>query len=257
MTTVPPTRDDYWMAARRPLAGLLFVLPMLMAYELGVIWFRADVSSVRTGADAWMQAWMMDFGWQVPVFLPLLTIGILLMWHRARGDAWRCRGETLIAMAAESTFLAFLLAASGHLLKSLVPAALAAPPQTLVRSISFIGAGLYEEVLFRLILVPLLYLAFRTIRLERTTAWIGSILLVSLTFATCHYLQPSEASAPANLATAISHVAAHSDLWFGFLFRMLAGVFFSVVFLVRGFGIAVGAHVLYDLLAGVLLVAAR
>ena len=257
MTTVPPTRDDYWMAARRPLAGLLFVLPLLLAYELGVIWFRADVASVRTGADAWMQAWMMDFGWQIPVFLPLLTIGILLMWHRARGDAWRCRGETLIAMGAESTFLAFLLAASGHLLKSIVPAALSAPPQTLVRSISFIGAGLYEEVLFRLILVPVLYLALRSVRFERLTAWGGSILLVSLTFATCHYLDAGEGSAPRNMATAMTHVAAHSELWFGFLFRLLAGVFFSVVFLVRGFGIAVGSHVLYDLLAGVLLAAAR
>ncbi len=255
MTSVPAHRDDYWSAARRPLAGLLFILPMLVAYEAGVIWFAADVATVRSGADAWMRAWMMDFGWKAPVFLPLLTVGILLIWHRARGDAWRCRGETLIAMAAESTFLAILLAASGHLLRSSLPASVAAaPPEALVRSISFLGAGLYEEVLFRLILVPLLYLAFRSIRIERTPSWIGSVLLVSLTFAACHYLDGDAASVPQGLLAAFSNVAARSELWFGFAFRLFAGVFFSVVFLVRGFGIAVGTHVLYDLLAGVLLV---
>jgi hypothetical protein len=33
-----------------------------------------------------------------------------------------------------------------------------------------------------------------------------------------------------------------------FGFRVLAGVFFSLVFLRRGFGIAAGTHALYDIL---------
>jgi hypothetical protein len=33
-------------------------------------------------------------------------------------------------------------------------------------------------------------------------------------------------------------------------FRLAAGVFFAVVFLLRGFGIAAGTHALYDLLVG-------
>jgi hypothetical protein len=38
--------------------------------------------------------------------------------------------------------------------------------------------------------------------------------------------------------------------WFGFVFRFLAGVFFSVLFVYRGFGIAAGSHAAYDVLLG-------
>ena len=38
--------------------------------------------------------------------------------------------------------------------------------------------------------------------------------------------------------------------WFAFIFRWLAGVFFAWVFVMRGFGVAVGTHTAYDLLVG-------
>jgi hypothetical protein len=41
-------------------------------------------------------------------------------------------------------------------------------------------------------------------------------------------------------------------VWFNFIFRWLAGLFFAGVFVLRGFGIAVGAHAAYDILVGVL-----
>jgi hypothetical protein len=37
---------------------------------------------------------------------------------------------------------------------------------------------------------------------------------------------------------------------FSFLFRFLAGICFSLVFIYRGFGIAAGSHALYDILMG-------
>ena len=37
--------------------------------------------------------------------------------------------------------------------------------------------------------------------------------------------------------------------WMSFSFRALAGAFFSVLFLYRGFGVAAGTHALYDILA--------
>ena len=38
--------------------------------------------------------------------------------------------------------------------------------------------------------------------------------------------------------------------WFAFIFRWMAGVYFSWVFVTRGFGIAVGTHAAYDILVG-------
>ena len=40
--------------------------------------------------------------------------------------------------------------------------------------------------------------------------------------------------------------------WFNFIFRVLAGVFFSVLFVYRGFGIAAGTHAFFDILVGLM-----
>ena len=100
--------------------------------------------------------------------------------------------------------------------------------------IGFCGAGLYEEVLFRLLLLPAT--AFVLERLGATTsaaaAW--SILLTSCLFSLAHYVGP---------------LGDTFDLY-GFVFRSLAGIFFAVLFLARGFGIAAGAHAAYDLFVG-------
>src|SRR5258708_25836427 len=49
-------RRTYWGATRRPFPCLLFVAPILLAYEFGVLWLGgASAASLRTGADAWMR----------------------------------------------------------------------------------------------------------------------------------------------------------------------------------------------------------
>jgi len=66
---------------------------------------------------------------------------------------------------------------------------------------------------------------------------IASILVTSLLFSAAHYLGP----------------AADSFTLFSFVFRTLAGMFFAVLFVMRGFGITVGAHAGYDLIVGIVL----
>ena len=39
-------------------------------------------------------------------------------------------------------------------------------------------------------------------------------------------------------------------LWYGFLFRGLAGSAFGTLFVMRGFGVTVGSHAFYDVLVG-------
>ncbi len=98
----------------------------------------------------------------------------------------------------------------------------------------YLGAGIYEELLFRLILLPLGIGLLRWLRLSRRASTLGGIVLTSLLFAAAHYVGPS------------------GDAFnsFTFLFRFVAGAFFSVLFLYRGFGIAAGAHAGYDVLVG-------
>ncbi len=91
------------------------------------------------------------------------------------------------------------------------------------------GAGLHEEFVFRLMLLPLLALALtRLLGVERWAAILGAIALSSLIFALAHHLagEPFDA--------------------YVFAFRTAAGIFFAALFAWRGFAIAAWAHTIYD-----------
>ncbi len=78
---------------------------------------------------------------------------------------------------------------------------------------------------------------FRGLRLLMVPSFFACTLAVtasSLLFSLAHH-----AGAPGEAFT-----------WFAFIFRWLAGVFFAWVFVVRGFGVAVGTHTAYDMLVG-------
>ena len=56
------------------------------------------------------------------------------------------------------------------------------------------------------------------------------------------------------LFSAAHHVGPYGEWpirWPHFVFRTLAGVFFALVYVYRGFGIAAGSHAAYDILTGV------
>jgi membrane protease YdiL (CAAX protease family) len=100
-----------------------------------------------------------------------------------------------------------------------------------------VGAGVYEEVMFRLLLVPLAFLFFRLFEFPRSLAAVMAAVSTSFLFALAHHVGPQ----------------ADAFHLFSFSFRAAAGLFFACVFLLRGFGITVGCHAAYDLLVGILL----
>jgi len=107
--------------------------------------------------------------------------------------------------------------------------------------VGFLGAGVYEELLFRLVLLSLVAWTVRRLGATDRPSVVVAVLLTSLAFAAAHYVGPY--GEPLDW---------HSfEFWFSFVFRSLAGVFFSVLFVYRGFGIAAGSHAGYDILVGV------
>jgi len=269
----------YWKQAQEPLACLIFLLPMLLVYEAGVLLLAADhASSVRNGADFWMRSWLQYAGLKAFI-LPGLVVGAMLAWHRYGQYPWRVSRETLIGMFAESLLLAVTLLTVAQLQDMafqcwfpsdvhiregtpgerpllLVPAnADVMPPPGLTnapslhqsrslptaslgpRLISYVGAGVYEEVMFRLALLPLCVIMLRSMfRMPGKWAAVLAVFVTSLTFSVAHYIGPG----------------GESFSLFSFTFRTTAGCFFAAVFLLRGFGITVGCHALYDVLVGIL-----
>ncbi len=234
--------SGYMRDSSEPLTALVFVLPFLVLYEGGLL-LLGD-SAMRNGADVWLRHWLDGLGLGQYVLLPLLVVGGLLAWHHLTHRPWKVHSSALIWMLFESALLGLGLliiaqtqaAASGWL--SIV----ASPTvslhheiaQLLGRLISFFGAGFYEEVLFRLMLVPLVVAALAMLGGSRRVQIIGAVLSTSLLFSLAHYVGP------------------HGETFTGytFAFRLLAGCFFGTLFLWRGFGIAVGAHALYDIFVG-------
>jgi membrane protease YdiL (CAAX protease family) len=224
---------------------MAFVAPLLASYELGGALLGPH--ALRNGADTWLRCLLERIGFGQYFLLPLLTCGILLAWHHMRRDSWRFHGSVLTTMLLESTLLALTLFAVAHLQRAVfaaVPAAMAgadttaAALGTISRLIGYCGAGIYEELLFRLIMLPAVAAGFRFLGCSGPMSWAGGIVTSSLLFSAAHY-----------------HAFASGGYafdWYSFSFRFVAGLFFAGLFVTRGFGIAVGAHAMYDVLVEII-----
>lgn len=242
-----PATADYWSDARSPLSSLLFLVPWIVVYEFGVLVMGQDQPDVvRNGADFWMRSLLSKLGFGQGLLLPAIVVTMLLAWHILRKNPWQVRFETQLGMLAESLLLAIGLVAVGQC-HDILFRQLAAPdmPSTtllnsvgpVTRAVTFIGAGVYEEVMFRLLLVPAAFLLFRMFEFPTKWAAFMAAICTSFLFAVAHHIGPS--------AEALN--------LFAFSFRVAAGLFFASIFLLRGFGITVGSHAVYDLLVGIVL----
>ncbi len=260
----------YWHEARRPLPTLLFVLPLVVAYEWGVLYCAAQPEHLRNGADHWMRGWMQAAGLPGGWILPALLLAGLLVWQLCGRHPWRISFDTLTGMFGESLLFALALVVVGQSLNVLfqshgfetlhwstptadATASTGTALSPAVRALGFLGAGVYEETMFRLVLVPVSFYLLRMVLIPRTISLVLAVVISSSVFAGAHYLDPECGLSLTALKDAFGHVAGDETLWYGFTFRWLAGMTFAVLLLLRGFGITVGCHALYDLLAGVLM----
>jgi hypothetical protein len=233
--------SQYISATRHPWASLLFLTPLLAAYEAGVWWpVTGQTCQVRNGADAWLR-WALDvFGVDQVLAAPVAIVLVLLIWSWWR---WSDRPEdpvtTFFGMAFESCLFACILWQFSRNFGSImdflgVKLQIAAEPAPVGRILTFIGAGIYEEVLFRLGLFVGLYVVLRAIRLPAMIALILAASAGAIAFAVAHNIGPYGEPMRADY----------------FVFRTAAGLYFTLLFVSRGFGIAVGAHAGYDILVG-------
>jgi len=232
--------EGYWAESRQPLASLIFIAPLLVTYETGLLVLGRY--AVQNGADAWLRALLNFLGFGQYFLLPILTVCILLGWHYTTRQSWRISRGLLWAMAGECLALAICLRLLVYMQGLLFQVAAEASraglfsmiPAGVGRAIGFLGAGIYEELLFRLIMLSLLAWGLKRLGMKDGKRMLIAVLLTSLLFSAAHY---------------VGDYGEKLDC-FSFLFRFLAGIFFSVLFVYRGFGIAAGTHAGYNILAG-------
>lgn len=234
--------SSYLRSTRHPWACLLFILPLLLAYELGVLMLGGpNGETPRTGADAWVRIAFQRVGLHAVFWPPAVILGFFLVWNWFR---WHDRPKdsfgVWLGMAVESAAFALTLWGLWQVQTAILEhqeILLATSPtynRRIATVVSFLGAGIYEEFIFRLLLFALL---LRFMHYTDVGGWTGlasAAALSGLIFSLAH------------------HVGPYGEEFNGavFLFRSIAGVYFALVFHYRGFGVAAGAHAGYDVLVG-------
>jgi membrane protease YdiL (CAAX protease family) len=246
----------YAELSTRPLHVLVFLAPLLIVYELGSLLYLSNPSTgmVETiSARRMISTFFETFG-AFGLYLPGLALAtVLLVWHVIRKDRWTLHLPVLPLMAMESVLwtvpLVVLVVILSLAMPQLAPAlqldqADPAAPQAALHALSTparltiaIGAGLYEELVFRVIAIALVHLLLvDVLGVEKKAGAVLAVIASAIAFTIYH-----DISTPAgglNLPLAA--------------FLLCAGLYFGLVYIWRGFGIVVGVHALYDVIALVL-----
>lgn len=251
---MPHTAESYWPATKHPWACVLFVLPLLLTYEIGLYITGCPPEELRNGADAWLRAGLDAIGLSSIYGAPCLLIFVLLIWGFIRREG--LPNDTVgvwVGMVAESAAYALLLMGLSQGMWHVLLRAdgmLGQPNQRIAflqvsaepgpmwgQIVSFLGAGIYEEALFRLLIFAGLVRLFSWADMRSAFNIALSALASALLFAGAHHLGPN--GDPFSV--------------YIFAFRTFAGLYFAILYQARGFGIAVGAHAGYDVLVGLIM----
>lgn len=223
--------SGYLERTRCPLNCLLFVLPMLLAYEAGAMYFGHRLLTVAHLNH--VQDYLGVTGRFLP---PLLIVAALLVWHVAVREKWRLDGWAVLGMAGESVLwmvpLLLLAGLTWKLTGGPALSANAASHPLAADILADIGAGIYEEFFFRLAAISLLLgVLVKVLRAPKGWSVAVAVVLASVAFSLYHFIGPWEFA------------------WHLFIFRAGAGAYLAGVYLTRGFGVAVGAHACYNVIS--------
>lgn len=243
-------------AARTRSSGytLVLVAPFLLFYEVGLFALRLTHLGyrARNGADAIIRAILFPLGiqgagpWGALIW-SMVSSGVLfacyLLWRSREKEPHPVEGRYVGWLVAESLAWAALLFAASVTLFAHTAGAGAARVATegarrslLAEFVFNAGAGVYEEFVFRVVLVSLFVLFFRGIlHMESVPAGLAAAVASAALFSLAHF-----GSRPG------ADPWGGEGFWLLFFYRWAAGMFFSLLFYFRGFGVAVAAHTLYD-----------
>ena len=234
---MPASSDDwtYHEATRSATYGVLSALPLFVLYEWMIVAVNTGARTpVRVSAEVWIKDLLSMTGVGGGLLLVLIAVlAGLAAFLVDRGRSIPLRGSYLAGIVGESAIYAVVVAILVSKVVSALFAAIPTPTGDLWTQLALsIGAGLYEELLFRVLLVGGLALLLRLISSDPLGAYILAALLGAGLFSLAHYIGPM--GDPFALPS--------------FAFRFAFGLALNGIFLWRGFGVAAWTHALYDVM---------
>jgi membrane protease YdiL (CAAX protease family) len=226
---------SYLLKSKTSFYSFLFTLPLFFLYEINILFLSwDDILVVRNGADFLMRNILESFdiyglyGLGLVFFLGLLVTYIFFIKEDQQQEV---NVNFLFIMLAESMLwsvvLYFLLFKFMVLLMNPVG-------KTILQQVTLaIGAGIYEEFLFRVLLIAGLsgILGF-VFMWDKTFKNIIAVVLSGGIFSAFHFM------------------GEYGDFFSMelFLIRFFAGLILGVLYMYRGFGITAYTHSIYDLI---------
>ncbi|MEC9072736.1 MAG: CPBP family intramembrane glutamic endopeptidase, partial [Myxococcota bacterium] len=206
------------------------ILPLALLYGLGLL---VASPSARSGVDLISDELLVALGIRGYIITQLSLAVILIAYA-----AWTLRrrilryamltGPVILEASIYGLVMGTLILSvmeQQHLLGPVMD-----PGDHLERFVVAAGAGLHEELVFRVILIPLLaWIGHRALAMPQPIAWAGAAIVSSLLFAGAH------------------HLAGETFTHFAFAYRTFAGLIFAGVYMTRGFAVAAWTHAAYDL----------
>ena len=226
---------QYWKQSKSPLYSLVFILPLVIIYETLIFTMNhSDIVGIRNGADVLVRQFFAMFGvygFYLVGFVIMLVL-FLIYYFQENKKQQPFQRQFFLVMFMESLFYAYLLRIimDKLLFIQLMDVDLLNGREVVAMCI---GAGVYEELVFRIIFLQAIIILNKFVfRFSKTISIIVAVTASSFIFSWFHYI-----GAMGDQLELIS-----------FLFRFLAGAILGTIFILRGYGIAVYAHAIYDLL---------
>jgi membrane protease YdiL (CAAX protease family) len=225
----------YWKETRRPVYSAALVLPFLCIYHGGTLVLH---TTYINGADALIIRILSSLSVHSVFGSFLVLAASFAVWQLRTRASWKVDPKLLLFTLLESVCFALILMFAFGWISTHLRLAMSADRKGIANLVLYCGAGIYEELLFRGFLLGLLIALF-TVGLhvkKGTAAWLAAALGAVL-FSAFHYIGASgDAFAMGS-----------------FLQRTAGGLYFSALFVTRGFGVTAASHAIYDIFVGLLL----
>ncbi len=246
------SKGSYLERTSRPIYALMFLLPFMIFYQISLYFISASElpKSPLVAFDLLQQVMELigfsgKFSWATP---PFVVIVILIWLQITSKNEWKVFATDFLPMVVESILFAIPLLVLLYLINTgvvrnasiLLEQSVATSKEAMFNSIvTSIGAGIYEELIFRLFLLCFLMIFFQDLlKIDHTNSIILSVLISAALFSAFHHIHFLNGE----------FTTGEVFTWAAFLFRTIAGIYFATIFAIRGFGITVVTHAFYNIL---------
>ncbi len=225
--------QDYFQKSKSPFYSFIITLPIFLLYELGLFLMRGtEFSYIKNGADVLIEDMIATLGFDIfyissSIFL--LAFFIIAYYQKKNYDSFTIYKSYLSIMLFESFVYALLLfLLLGNMSLYLMDISVQDIKFNIILSL---GAGIYEELIFRVFSIFILYkfISFIFKSMRHFSTQFSALLLSSILFSLFHFMGTESFSQEA------------------FTIRFIAGILLGILYINRGFGITAITHSFYDI----------